>query len=87
MGYLCSINKGILETMKLLRNLKRGVTLVEMMVALSIFTFITSVVIYNYSSFNSNILVTNLASLSGKLRERHALRDLGCVMITRMASI
>ena len=39
----------------------KGVTLVEIMVAISIFTIVTAVVLFNHTTFNANILVTNLA--------------------------
>jgi len=41
--------------------MNKGFTLIEMLVSLAIFAVITSVVVYNYGAFNSNILVTNLA--------------------------
>lgn len=50
---------------KFLKNTKlkfcRGFTLVEMLVSVGIFMILTSMVVYNYSDFNSNIIVTNVA--------------------------
>jgi prepilin-type N-terminal cleavage/methylation domain-containing protein len=40
---------------------KRGFTLVEMTVAVAIFSLVTSVVLYNHGKFNSSVVVTNLA--------------------------
>ena len=36
-------------------------TLIELLVSIAIFTIITSVVLFNHTEFNSNVLVTNLA--------------------------
>jgi prepilin-type N-terminal cleavage/methylation domain-containing protein len=41
--------------------LQKGITLIEMMVAVGIFSIISAVVLFNYANFNSNLLVTNLA--------------------------
>jgi len=43
------------------RNKWRGFTLIELMVTISIFTVITTVIIYENSKFNSSVLLTNLA--------------------------
>lgn len=43
------------------RNLKKGFTLVELLVTISIFVILTGVVLFNQSKFNSTILLTNLA--------------------------
>jgi prepilin-type N-terminal cleavage/methylation domain-containing protein len=43
------------------RNLKRGFTLVELLVTISIFVILTGVVLFNQQKFNSTILLTNLA--------------------------
>jgi prepilin-type N-terminal cleavage/methylation domain-containing protein len=43
------------------RNYKKGFTLVELLVTLSIFTILTGVVLVNQTKFNSTILLTNLA--------------------------
>ena len=39
----------------------RGLTLVELMVVISIFSIITSVTIFNYASFRSNVSIQNLS--------------------------
>ena len=39
----------------------RGFTLIEMMVAISIFIIITMVVMFNFSGFNGSLIVTNAA--------------------------
>ncbi len=39
----------------------KGFTLIELIVCMAIFAFVTGVVLYNYSQFNTNVLVTNLA--------------------------
>lgn len=41
--------------------MKKGFTLVELLVSIAIFTIITSVAVLNHSSFNSSVLLTNLA--------------------------
>lgn len=41
--------------------INRGMTLIELLVSIAIFTIITSVVLFNHTEFNSNVLVTNLA--------------------------
>lgn len=43
------------------RNLKKGFTLIEMLVVLTIFSILTGVVLVGQSKFNSSILLTNLA--------------------------
>ena len=43
------------------RNFKRGFTLVELLVTISIFAILTGVVLFNQQKFNSTILLTNLA--------------------------
>lgn len=43
------------------RSLKRGFTLVELMVTVGIFVFMTALVLGRYNLFNSNTLLTNLA--------------------------
>lgn len=43
------------------QHLSRGFTLVEMIVVTAIFTVITSVVMFKYGDFTSNMLVTNMA--------------------------
>jgi prepilin-type N-terminal cleavage/methylation domain-containing protein len=43
------------------QQLTRGFTLVEMIVVAAIFTVITSVVMFKYGDFTSNMLVTNMA--------------------------
>lgn len=40
---------------------KRGFTLIEMIVVVGIFSFITAIVLANNSKFNGDILITNLA--------------------------
>ena len=50
---------GIIGVMK--KILEKGMTLIELIVSIAIFTIITSVVIFNNSEFNSNVLVTNLS--------------------------
>lgn len=47
-----------LKNNKLLRN--QGLTLVELIVVISIFLIITSVVLFNYSNFNSSVSLQNL---------------------------
>ncbi|MFA6158788.1 MAG: prepilin-type N-terminal cleavage/methylation domain-containing protein [Candidatus Paceibacterota bacterium] len=39
----------------------KGFTLVELLVSIGIFTIITAVSVFNYSSFNASILLTNLS--------------------------
>lgn len=39
----------------------KGFTLVELLISISIFTLITTVSVFNYSSFNSSVALTNLA--------------------------
>lgn len=39
----------------------RGFTLVELLVSIGIFTLITTMSVFSYSDFNSNVLLTNLA--------------------------
>ncbi len=39
----------------------RGFTLVELLVSIGIFTLITTVSVFSYADFNSNVLLTNLA--------------------------
>lgn len=43
------------------RDLKKGFTLVELLVTISIFVILTGIVIFNQGKFNSTILLTNLA--------------------------
>jgi prepilin-type N-terminal cleavage/methylation domain-containing protein len=43
------------------RNFKKGFTLVELLVTITIFVILTGVVLFNQSRFNSTILLTNLA--------------------------
>ena len=43
------------------RNFKKGFTLVELLVTITIFVILTGVVLFNQSQFNSTILLTNLA--------------------------
>jgi prepilin-type N-terminal cleavage/methylation domain-containing protein len=43
------------------RTHQAGITLIEVMVSIAIFAIVTSIVLFNYSTFNANILVTNLA--------------------------
>lgn len=45
---------------KTLQN-KKGFTLIEMLMVLAIFTILTSVVMYNYSEFNSRTIMSNMA--------------------------
>lgn len=42
-------------------NYKKGFTLVELLVTITIFVILTGVVLFNQSRFNSSILLTNLA--------------------------
>ncbi len=44
-----------------IKSKNRGVTMIEVLVSISIFAIITSVVLYNHSAFNSSVAVTNLA--------------------------
>jgi prepilin-type N-terminal cleavage/methylation domain-containing protein len=39
----------------------QGFTLVELLVSIGIFTLITTISVFSYSDFNSNVLLTNLA--------------------------
>lgn len=41
--------------------MKRGFTLIEMMVSIGIFAIITGIVMFNHGKFNSSIVVTNLS--------------------------
>ena len=43
------------------RNFKRGFTLVELLVTISIFVILTGIVLFNQGKFDSTILLTNLA--------------------------
>jgi len=43
------------------RNFKKGFTLVELLVTISIFVILTGIVLWNQTKFNSTILLTNLA--------------------------
>ena len=43
------------------KNLKKGFTLVELLVTISIFVILTGVVLFSQSRFNGSILLTNLA--------------------------
>ena len=45
-----------------IRNCNKGMTYVELIVVLSIFSVLSSVAIYNYGDFQSNVDVKNLAS-------------------------
>lgn len=42
-------------------NLQKGFTLVEMLAVLAIFSILTSVVVFNYSKFRSDTILTNMA--------------------------
>lgn len=44
-----------------LPNREGGFTLIELIACLGIFAVVTGVVLYNYSQFNSNVLITNYA--------------------------
>ena len=46
---------------KKLLNLKKGFTLVELMVSVAIFAFMTAFIVSKYGNFNQGILLTNLA--------------------------
>ncbi len=39
----------------------RGFTLIELLVTVAVFSAVTSVIVYNYSQFNTNVLITNYA--------------------------
>lgn len=41
--------------------IKKGFTLIEMLMVLAIFTILTSIVMYNYAEFNSKTIMTNMA--------------------------
>lgn len=41
--------------------IKKGFTLIEMLMVLAIFTILTSVVMYNYAEFNSKTIMSNMA--------------------------
>ena len=43
------------------RKTTTGFSLVELIVVMGIFTIMTSIVIFNYGRFSSNLIVTNLA--------------------------
>ncbi len=49
------------QSLRTLPNRRRAFTLVELIVTVSIFAFITSLVISKYGNFNQNVLLTNLA--------------------------
>ena len=51
--------------------LAKGFSLIELIVVMAIFTIITSIVIFNYGKFSSNLVVTNLA-YEGALAIRQA---------------
>jgi len=40
---------------------KGGFTLIELISSIAVFTIVTGVILYNYSQFNSNVLITNYA--------------------------
>lgn len=63
----------------------RGFTLIEMIVVVAIFTILTSVVLFNYSDFNNNILSTNLTyeiALTVREAQVYALGATGVVGAT-----
>lgn len=41
--------------------MRKGFTLVELLVSIAIFTVITTVAVFNHATFNSSVLLTNLA--------------------------
>jgi len=41
--------------------LEKGFTLIELMIVIGIFSILTSVIVFNYAKFNSDILLTNMA--------------------------
>jgi len=52
------------------RNLQAGFSLLEMIMVLTVFGLITSIVTYNYGSFNNQITLTNLAyEIAMQIRE------------------
>lgn len=45
----------------IISQIKKGFTLIEMLMVLAIFTILTSVVMYNYAEFNSKTIMSNMA--------------------------
>lgn len=43
------------------KNLKKGFTLIELIVVAAIFTVLTAIIIFNYGDFTDNVLSTNMA--------------------------
>ena len=46
---------------KKILQMKKGFTMIEMLMVLAIFTILTSIVMYNYSEFNSKTIMSNMA--------------------------
>lgn len=46
---------------KIIKELNKGFTMIEMLMVIAIFSILTSVIIFNYSDFNNNIIATNMA--------------------------
>ncbi len=65
--------KNLFKVKNILTNLKRGFTIVELIVVIGIFTVIMSVALWNQKELSNNILITNLAyEIALAIREAQA---------------